>query len=336
MARNSYHSCVRVGNWYENKLMEEDLQKHIERTQSAEKNYEELLASLLEEGEVSVCPDGLLHFGDTVIIHAPVVQPRKGSPVESFPCTLQATPSKAALLKNVYHEVPITAHPQHHRPILKNVFTILPRTSAHPMGSELTYGAPFNLVHTTPRRQRLYVTSPVGSALHSGRESRRQEVLLQDEESAHSAWRLQPSDPALRLTYEGQPVEVGARVRILQTMTNQPLVVEEEFSTKTIYGPEQQVSVGVVNRATTRAAHVLCLLTWTRRTPTQEEIAQEQARKQQEEEDVMKEERERQRRELEEEEERRREAERELEEKTQGMRLVLDNDESEDEGERGE
>lgn len=25
-----------------------------------------------------MCPDGLLHFGDTVIIHAPVVQPRKG------------------------------------------------------------------------------------------------------------------------------------------------------------------------------------------------------------------------------------------------------------------
>lgn len=36
----------------------QDLQKHIERTQSAEKNYEELLASLLEE--VKPVHDGVL------------------------------------------------------------------------------------------------------------------------------------------------------------------------------------------------------------------------------------------------------------------------------------
>ncbi|KAK3854182.1 hypothetical protein Pcinc_039326 [Petrolisthes cinctipes] len=76
--------------------------------------------------EVSVCPDGLLHFNDTVIIHAPVVTPRKGAPRPPIACTLAATPSRECLLKNVYYDVPITASPDHHKPLVKNVFTIRP------------------------------------------------------------------------------------------------------------------------------------------------------------------------------------------------------------------
>ncbi|XP_068246612.1 cilia- and flagella-associated protein 161-like [Palaemon carinicauda] len=214
----------------------QDLRKAAERSRSAEKNFQELSAALLEEGDVSVCPDGLLHFGDTVIIHAPVVQPHKGAPRASFPCTLSATPSKYALLHNTYDDVSLTASPDHHQPVVKNVFTITPRSRNFEDGSILCYGDPFDLTHVAVSGERLYVTSPVGSALHSARESRRQEVLLKTESSSHSAWRLQTHDPSLRLTFEGQPVEVGSRIQLVQTMTNQPMVIEEEFSTNTIFG----------------------------------------------------------------------------------------------------
>ena len=43
--------------------------------------------------------------------------------------------------------------------------------------------------------------------------------------------------------------QVGARVWMVQTMTNQPLVVEEEFTTNTIYG---QVSQGQVRSGQVR------------------------------------------------------------------------------------
>ncbi|KAG7156801.1 Cilia- and flagella-associated protein 161-like [Homarus americanus] len=370
------------------------------------------------EAEVSVCPDGLLHFGDSVIIHVPVVQPhkgqapthkghatthkgqatthkgqatthkgqatthkghaithkghatthkghatthkgqatthkgqatthkgqatthkgqattQKGAPRPAFPCTITATPTRQALMKNQYQEAPLTASPDHHQPVIKNVFTILPRRSSHALGSALCYGDPFDLVHLAASGERMYVTSPVGSALHSGRESRRQEVLLMGESSAHSAWRLQPSEPELRLTYEGQPAEVGARVRMIQTMTNQPLVVEEEFHTNTIFGQEQEVSVGVVTRATTRAASVIAFLTWTRRTPQPDSPLkthrqQEEGEEQEvitKEEDVLQEEREKQEKQRQEEEEKKEAEERQLEERVEGLRLVLDNE----------
>ncbi|XP_071531474.1 cilia- and flagella-associated protein 161 [Panulirus ornatus] len=338
MARNAYHSCVRVGNWYENRLMEEELRRSAERSRNAELNFQELSAALLEEADVSVCPDGVLHFGDSVIIHVPVVQPHKGAPRPPFPCTVSVTPTRQALLRNQYHEAPLTASRDHHQPIIKNVFTILPRRSTHPLGSVMCYGDPFDLVHVAANGERLYVTSPVGTALHSGRESRRQEVLLKGESNAHSAWCLQPSEPALRLTYEGQPAEVGARVRMIQTMTNQPLVVEEEFPVTTIFGQEQEVSVGVVSRATTKAASTIALLTWTRRTPSQD--SPETERRQQE--DSLKEDGVREEEEQEEEDEKEqpqeeREGEEEKEgedddeeEAVEGLKLALDDASDED------
>ncbi|KAK7067806.1 hypothetical protein SK128_016051, partial [Halocaridina rubra] len=272
-------------------------------------------------GDVSVCPDGLLHFGDSVIIHAPVVQPRKGCPKSSFPCTLAATPPRHDLYKNIYLDSPITACPHYHQPVVKNVFTITPRSSNFEEGSILCYGDSFDLVHVAVNGEQLYVTSPVGSALHSARESRRQEVLLKKSSSAHSAWRLQPYDPTLRLPFDGQPVEVGSRIQLVQSMTNQPVVVEEEFTTNTIFGQEQEVSVGVVNRATTRAASILAFLTWTRRTPEKKEEETEEIL----EEDVVQKEREIQEKIVEEIEEKKREEETREEENVEGIRLVLDN-----------
>lgn len=83
------------------------------------------------------------------------------------------------------------------------------RDQRHTTSSPLLYGDPFDLTYTTPGGQTLHVTSPVGSALHSSRESRRQEVLLKEGSSAHSAWRLVPSDPHLRLTMQGEPAQVS-------------------------------------------------------------------------------------------------------------------------------
>ncbi|XP_064088260.1 cilia- and flagella-associated protein 161-like [Macrobrachium nipponense] len=335
MARNSYHSRVRVGNWYENRLMEEDLRKAAERSRTAEKSFQELSAALLEEGDVSVCPDGLLHYGDTVIIHSPVVQPHKGAPRASFPCTLSATPSRYELVHNAYEDVSLTASPEHHQPVLKNVFTITPRSRNYELGSVLCYGDPFDLTHVAVNGRRLYVTSPVGSALHSARESRRQEVLLRTDSSSHSAWRLQPHEPSLRLTYEGQPVEVGARIQLIQTMTNQPMVIEEEFSTNTIFGVEQEVSVGVVNRATTRAASTLALLTWTRRSPPPpppQELQQEGERVWHGEKDAEEdeEEKEKKREEEEEEDERPREVEGDIDDDAEGIKLALEAEDDDD------
>ncbi|XP_050709486.1 cilia- and flagella-associated protein 161-like [Eriocheir sinensis] len=330
MARNAYHSGVRVGNWYERRLMEEEQRKTHEMRKRAERNFWELHAALLEEGTVSVCPDGLLHFGDSVLIHAPVVQPRKaGESKPSLPCTLAATPSRDALLRNDFEETPITASPDHHQPVLKNVFTIRPRRAQDAIGNVLCYGDPFDLTHVTHGGQEYHVTSPVGSALHSGRESRRQEVLLKAGSGAHSAWRLIPSDKAQRVVMEGEPAEVGARVWVVQTMTNQPMVVEEEFTAATIYGQEQQVSVGVVNRATTRAASTLALLTWTRRLPTpgrrEEEKEKEVEVEVQEEKEVVERRVREVQRKLEEEEEERRVRERKEREEdaVESLRLAL-------------
>ncbi|KAK4323518.1 hypothetical protein Pmani_005796 [Petrolisthes manimaculis] len=234
------HKTEVITKLVSSRLTQEERQTK-ERCRTAERNFQGLSAALLEEAEVSVCPDGLLHFHDTVIVHAPVVTPRKGAPRPPIACTLAATPSRQCLLKNVYYDVPLTASPDHHKPLVKNVFTIRPRDPRHDTSSSssssppLHYGDPFDLTYTTPGGKTLHVTSPVGSALHSSRESRRQEVLLKEGSSAHSAWKLVPSDPHLRLTMQGEPAQVGARVWLVQTMTNQPMVVEEEFTTNTLF-----------------------------------------------------------------------------------------------------
>ncbi|CAL4118913.1 unnamed protein product, partial [Meganyctiphanes norvegica] len=75
-------------------------------------------------------------------------------------------------------------------------------------------------------------------------------------------------------------------VTMMQMMSNQPFVVEEEFTTSTIFGLEQQVSVGVVSRATTPAAQTLAFLTWTKRrgpTPVEDSGTQDDAEHKEEE-----------------------------------------------------
>ena len=75
-------------------------------------------------------------------------------------------------------------------------------------GDVLRYGSPFALTHTSHSQQTLFLSSPSGSVLHSGRGSRRQEVLLEPTSTIHSAWVIHPLKNEDRILYYGYPVEV--------------------------------------------------------------------------------------------------------------------------------
>lgn len=88
------------------------------------------------------------------------------------------------------------------------VFILIRRLASQSKDDVLCYGEVFELAFVTHDNDIFYVTSPPGCAFYSSRNSRRQEVLLEDDISPYSAWKIVPNKPQGDEILVGKPVEV--------------------------------------------------------------------------------------------------------------------------------
>ena len=80
----------------------------------------------------------------------------------------------------------------------------------------LCFGESFDISFENPKGEILFVASSPGIVIHSGRQSRRQEVCLEDLPSPYSAWKVESLNVMDKDGQIGKPVEVKFYFNILK------------------------------------------------------------------------------------------------------------------------
>ncbi|XP_031811510.1 cilia- and flagella-associated protein 161 isoform X2 [Sarcophilus harrisii] len=152
MARKNYRTCVRMGNWNEDIFLEEEMMKDFlekrDKGQLLIQRNRILIANLLRKTTLSVIEDGLIHYGDKVLIMNPDYTDPSGGQVVFGRLALAVTPEEMKAHMSNEIEVPceVTAMPDV-KPIGRNTFIIL-SLDENALGKTVRYGQNFGLATT--------------------------------------------------------------------------------------------------------------------------------------------------------------------------------------------
>ncbi|XP_029993382.1 cilia- and flagella-associated protein 161 [Sphaeramia orbicularis] len=233
-----YRTNVKIGNWIEDlRLQEEEMKEYLEKRERGELTAQKvdlLKENLLRPMKLSVTKDGGLHFGDAVVLVNMGGQNRECSAVSintdisgliKVPSPGIKAPCRVSAGSGI-------------QPCTRTAF-IITSVDGSPEGSILHYEQSFTLKTTSGFARGLYLSSD----LHSfQRTSRFQEVMLEEEDSFLSWWKIVHFDPQERLEHEGQPVAANVKVLVVHCKTNQALAVLGDQVIWTTFGKEYEVT----------------------------------------------------------------------------------------------
>lgn len=126
-------------------------------------------------------------------------------------------------------------------PCVRNTFVI---TSCEDPGERgtLKFGQQFFLKTLSGTGGELALQSDRATFMKCAKKSRQQEVLLTGSHSFLSAWKVLCFDPQERLETEGLPVPANKKILICHCKTNQCLACLSDFSFRTPFGREYEVT----------------------------------------------------------------------------------------------
>ncbi|KAM3927108.1 cilia- and flagella-associated protein 161 [Leptodactylus fuscus] len=248
MSVRTFNPNVRVGNWNEDVSLDEDLLKDfLEKREKGElliQKSSNLKKNVLKKAELSICKDGLLHFGDTVMLLNPENSEQSlsnPSPVYSN-YTLSVNPEESAIHVKSQLTAPCGVSASSNvKPCGRNAFIITSVDGSEP-GEPLCYGQNFVLRTAEDFMGHLHLTSDRKSFLKSSKKSHLQEVSLTDQLSFETCWQIVYLDPQLRLEFEGLPVPANTKVLIVHSKTNQCLAVLRKYILWTLFGKECEIT----------------------------------------------------------------------------------------------
>ncbi|KAM9375614.1 cilia- and flagella-associated protein 161 [Pholidichthys leucotaenia] len=240
-AVRTYGTKVKIGNWNEDlQLEEEALREHLEKKKRGElavQRVDFLKENILRPVKLSVTNDGVLHFGDVVMLVN-----IGGGNRECSALSINADINSVTKTPSPGIQAPcgISAG-QAVQPCTRTAF-IITSVDGSPEGSALHFEQSFALKTTSGFASALYLTSDLQSFQKSAKRSCLQEVNLDCSQSFFSWWRIVYFDPQERLEYEGQPVPANVKVLIIHCKTNQALAVLGDKVLWTTYGKEYEVT----------------------------------------------------------------------------------------------
>ncbi|KFP85699.1 Uncharacterized protein C15orf26, partial [Apaloderma vittatum] len=198
---------------------------------------------LFKKIQLSVSKDGLVHFGDTVML----LNPDNKSSVESDPgacgsLTLAINLDELSLYSVTSLRAPRgVSAVQSVDPRGRNTFCIL-SVDGGSVGEPVRFGQNFGLGTTGGfPDQMLYLASDHKSFVRFAKKTYLQQVFLTDELSYLTSWQAAFLDPQLRLEYEGFPVPANSKIIITHCHTNRSLAVPRNFWTRSYFGKEYEV-----------------------------------------------------------------------------------------------
>ncbi|XP_043843486.1 cilia- and flagella-associated protein 161 isoform X2 [Dromiciops gliroides] len=247
MARKNYRTCVRMGNWNEDIFLEEEMMKDFlekrDKGQLLIQRNRILIANLLRQTTLSVTEDGLIHYGDKVLVLNPDCEDPHGGQVVFGRLVLSVTPEEMKAHTSNDIEVPCEVTAMHNAsPIGRNTFIIL-SLDGNALGEPIRYGQNFGLGTTAGFDDKMfYLGSDHKTMIKSAKKSWLQDVYLTDEFTYLTCWQATYFDPQLRIEYEGFPVPANTKIIIKHCHTNQALAANRKYSLRTYFGKECEVA----------------------------------------------------------------------------------------------
>uniref|UniRef100_A0A3P8T9G8 Cilia and flagella associated protein 161 n=1 Tax=Amphiprion percula TaxID=161767 RepID=A0A3P8T9G8_AMPPE len=235
----SHRSKVRIGNWLEDQHLEEDaVKEYLEKKEKGElatQKVDFLTENILRPVNLSVSNDGLLHFGDVVMLVNMGGENRECSAVG-----INADVSSVTKIPSPGIRVPCGVSAGRGIQACTRTAFIITSVDGSPEGATLLYEQSFALKTTSG------FARGVSELIHThtccAKKSRLQEVNLDDSCSFLSWWRTVHFDPQERLEHEGQPVHANKKVLITHCKTNQALAVLGDQVIWSMYGKEYEVT----------------------------------------------------------------------------------------------
>ncbi|XP_053356750.1 cilia- and flagella-associated protein 161 [Clarias gariepinus] len=245
-----YSPGVRVGNWIEElNLEEEALRDFLQRKERGELTVQKhgiLRHALLRPVSLSVTPDGLLRFGDTVqLLSARGVTHDPCDPCT--PCALSIIADLSNITSHLGDSTPALHGPcqvggaRGMEPCVRNSF-IITSVDETSDGEILRYEQSFALRTTSGSGGELYLASDHRTFQKCAKKSRLQEVNLVQQLDFLCWWRPVYFDPQERLEHEGFPVQVNSKLLLSHCKTNQCLAAMPEHTLWTPFGRESEVA----------------------------------------------------------------------------------------------
>ncbi|XP_053478407.1 cilia- and flagella-associated protein 161 [Ictalurus furcatus] len=243
-----YNPRVRMGNWREDVTLEEEaLREFLQKKDRGELTIQKngvLRENLLQPVSLSVSPDGLLRFGDTVMLLN--VRGMTRDPCD--PCAL----SIIADLSNIATHLETNSKPHLRgpcpvggassiQPCVRNAF-IITSVDETADGEILRYEQNFALRTTAGFGGQLYLASDHRTFQKCAKKSQLQEVSLVEQMDFLCWWRLVYIDPQERLEHEGFPVQVNSKLLLSHCKTNQCLAALPDHTLWTVFGKEAEIT----------------------------------------------------------------------------------------------
>ncbi|XP_071964106.1 cilia- and flagella-associated protein 161-like [Antedon mediterranea] len=250
MSVRTYNPSVRVGNWSEDICLEEDtLKDHLEKRERGElliQKSSRLSETILKPVELSVTSDGLLHFGDVVMVmnEAPRLQVATSfgdMPQTSSALSVNMAESKIHEALNFEGNCSVSAS-KLLQPCARNAFVISQVKGANiPTGSPLVYNQHFYLRTLPGVGGDLIMKSDIATFQSSAKKSRKQLLEFSEDDSSYiGEWRILCFNPQLRMETEGLPVQANQKIIFNHCKTNQDLCVISNKIVRTAFGVDYE------------------------------------------------------------------------------------------------
>ncbi|XP_063301716.1 cilia- and flagella-associated protein 161 [Pelobates fuscus] len=248
MSVRTFTPAVRVGNWNEDISLDKDLLKDFlakrEKGELLIQKTSNLKKSVLQKTELSVTTDGLLHFGDMVMLVNPenAVESLSNTSPVSGNFALSVNPEESAMHTTGHLTLPCGISASTNiKSCARNSF-IISSVDGSKIGEPLYYGQNFALRTSEGFMGHLFLASDHKTFGKSSKKSYLQEVSLTDQPSYQACWQIAYLDPQLRMEHEGFPIPANTKVLILHSKTNQCLAVLRKHVLWTFFGKEQEIS----------------------------------------------------------------------------------------------
>ncbi|ESO08869.1 hypothetical protein HELRODRAFT_168787 [Helobdella robusta] len=243
-----YSKCVNVGNWFEERALEEHLLKDYlykrENNMLLWQNLDRLKKTCFKDVPLSYSRDQLVRYGDRVmLVNLPITNPAQN--IKTLCMHVPESVLYCGCLDPSFMDRPITelcASENILSPVNFSTFVIRGLTAALD-GTPVRFG---EVVFFYTFNEKLLLSSVKKTPIFRLRNmSENNWVVLTNECNYNCRFRLVPFDKSERLELDGEPVKANARLLVNHVETNENLCVENDIlrsAFNTVYDVDESVS----------------------------------------------------------------------------------------------
>eukprot|EP01086_Lenisia_limosa_P013059 TRINITY_DN41846_c0_g1_i1.p1 TRINITY_DN41846_c0_g1~~TRINITY_DN41846_c0_g1_i1.p1 ORF type:complete len:264 (-),score=44.91 TRINITY_DN41846_c0_g1_i1:43-834(-) len=237
MSNQYLHSGVMVGNWFEQRLEEEEMLRKYQESKKSTTTVIGKVETSKKPISLEPSPTNNVMFNDFILLHHDKTNTRLAAALDDenhgavFPSFgMSASPAAGSFARNIFR---VVKHP-------RDNFCNMP-IDPDSDRSVLRFGQVFSLeTHDDLRSEKHYVHTQRATPDFQTRKSKHQEVLIVPEQNMNTAWMIEHKDVNWRMESMGKPVPAHEEVVLTHVLSGLALSVAGH-AIETAYGTETEV-----------------------------------------------------------------------------------------------